>query len=214
MCTHTSGPLPGKPSLPHSGQGTLTSGLFCQAAASSKTASGFRSFVSLLTESLPSEPLFPQLSVLFCSSCVSAAQLYSSSSLPCCLSGPPDHMIAFLPREALLPSCSENKPSSGPWEPGLFLTPRVPLSYFLPCSLLPWDHLPLAILAPVCLRAQVVLDPERLCSPAAPGPSALPEGLGHEVGLGSQGKQAQALALLLPGCVILFPDLSKPHFFN
>lgn len=144
--------------------------------------------MSLFIESLPSKHvcfLTGVCFVPFCS-CLAAPQLYSSSSLPCCLSQPPDHMIAFLPKRGLSPLRSENKANFGLWESGLCPGPEAwgPLPCFLSHWLSPWCHLPWAIL--LVLR----WIQEQLCSPATQWPASFLDGPRKEVGLGRKWGQA------------------------
>ena len=211
--TATQGPLlTCQPSLCHSSQHTLTKQLFCPAAAFSKPLPVFWPFVSLFTDSLPSEPVCSWLSVLFCSSGLLASQLYSNFFPSCCLRWPPDHMTASLPREALLSwdlkiqqdlgvwalSWSHYLTSPGPKARGPFhLSSPLAAPLLLPAL----DHPSLCIMAPR-------LDPGTLLS-LSPVTLPLPRGLwGWEV----RENQVGDLLLLLAGCVAMFPDLSEPHF--
>ena len=186
---HTHGPLPTcQPSLCHSSQHTLTKQLFCPAAAFSKLLPVFWPFVSLFTDSLPREPVCSWLSVLFCSSGLSASQLYFNFFPSCCLRWPPEHMTASLPREALLSWDLKIQQVLGVWalswshclaSPG----PKAwgPLSFFLPicCPLASTCTWPPFSLFASWLQGWTLLS---LSLPSDPPP---PQG---SVGLGSQGK--------------------------
>lgn len=136
--THSHALLICKPSLPHLGQGTLPKPLFRPTPAFPNTASGFLTLCVSTYWTAASWACFP-LAVCFLVVVVSQPSSFLPTAPPLgCLSGPPDHVIGFLPREALW---DLKKKNSGPWEYGpaldnnlLFPKPWVSFIFLFPFS--------------------------------------------------------------------------------